>query len=63
MSDNFDLKKFLQENTLNEKVDQEKVLGLYTSIIQSINKIAKQLSDDDAYALHEKLKEFFNKTF
>ena len=63
MSDNFDLKKFLQENTLSEKVEQEKVLGLYTSIIQSINKIAKQLSDDDAYALHEKLKEFFNKTF
>ncbi len=63
MPNKIELKKLINENNLAEKVDQEKVMEIYTSIIQSINKIAKQLSDDDAYALHEKLKNFFNKTF
>ena len=63
MANKIELKRILAENELTEEVDQEKVLEIYTNIIQSLNKIAKKLSDDDAYALHEKLKEYFNKAF
>lgn len=62
MEDNFDLKKFLMENKMEEAMDTKKVDEIYYKIIESLSKIARNLSDDEAYALHEKLKAFFNKT-
>lgn len=63
MSDNFNLKKFLSENILSAPMqvseDSEKVQAIYDKIIESINKIARSLNDNDAYELHEKLKKFF----
>lgn len=63
MENNFDLKKFLTENILSAPMqvaeDSEKVQAIYDKIIESINKIARSLNDDEAYELHEKLKKFF----
>jgi len=65
MKNNFDLKKFLLENKLTapsemHEVTSEKVQEVYDKLIDTINRIAKELSDDEAYELHEKLKKFFN---
>jgi len=65
MSDNFNLKQFLLENKLAapsemHEVTSERVQEVYSKLIDTINKIAKTLSDDEAYELHEKLKKFFN---
>ncbi len=46
---------------LAEEPDQAKVQDLYDKITAVIAKAAKKLSDDDASALHDKLKAFFNK--
>lgn len=63
MADNFDLKKFLFENKLHseeEEVSEDgKVQEIYDKLVSTINKIARTLSDDEAYELHEKLKKFF----
>jgi hypothetical protein len=63
MSDNFNLKQFLLENKLAAPSEMhegsERVQEVYDKIIETINKIAKTLSDDEAYELHEKLKKFF----
>lgn len=64
MSDNFDLKRFLLENKLaaSSQIHEEeegKVQEIYDKLIETINKIARTLSDDEAYELHEKLKKFF----
>jgi len=48
---------------VNETVDQAKVQEMYDKITAVISKAAKKLSDDDASALHDKLKSFFNKLF
>jgi len=48
---------------LAEEPDQAKVQDLYDKITAVIAKAAKKLSDDDASALHDKLKAFFNKLF
>jgi len=48
---------------VNEAVDQAKVQEMYDKITAVISKVAKKLSDDDASALHDKLKSFFNKLF
>lgn len=63
MADNFDLKKFLFENKLHSEEEEvskdEKVQEIYDKLVGTINKIARTLSDDEAYELHEKLKKFF----
>lgn len=61
MENNFDLKRFLLENKLTSevKVTSPKVQEVYDKLIDTINKIAKTLSQDEAYELHEKLKKFF----
>lgn len=63
MSDNFNLKKYLTENVLSAPMQvseaSEKVQEVYDRIIENINKIARNLNDDEAYELHEKLKKFF----
>lgn len=63
MSDNFDLKRFLLENKLaapSEIHEEEgRVQEVYDKLIEAINKIARTLSDNEAYELHEKLKKFF----
>lgn len=63
MKNNFDLKKFLLENKLTAPSqmheEEGKVQGIYDKLIETINRIARELSDDEAYELHEKLKKFF----
>lgn len=63
MENNFDLKKFLLENKLAAPSEihegSERVQEVYNKLIETINKIARTLSDDEAYELHEKLKKFF----
>ena len=63
MENNFDLKKFLLENKLGVSSEVHEGSGrvqeVYDKLIETINKIAKTLSDDEAYELHEKLKKFF----
>ena len=56
-----DAEAMKQMDFLAEKVDQEKVQDMYDKITAVISKAAKKLSDDDASALHDKLKAFFNK--
>jgi len=48
---------------LAEEPDQAKVQDMYDKITAVMAKAAKKLSDDDASALHDKLKSFFNKLF
>jgi hypothetical protein len=64
MSDNFNLKQFLLENKLAAPIkmheSSERVQEVYDDLIETISEIAKTLSDDEAYELHEKLKKFFN---
>jgi hypothetical protein len=63
MSDNFNLKQFLLENKLAVPTEMhegsERVQEVYDKLIETISRIAKTLSDDEAYELHEKLKNFF----
>ena len=56
-------KRYANESKINEAVDQAKVQDIYDKITAVIAKAAKKLSDDDASALHDKLKAFFNKLF
>ena len=46
---------------LAEEPDQAKVQDLYDKITAVIAKAAKKLSDNDASALHDKLKAFFDR--
>jgi hypothetical protein len=48
---------------LAEEPDQAKVQDMYDKITAVMAKAAKKLSDDEASALHDKLKAFFNKLF
>ena len=63
----FNYKKFLIENQLgpysktNEEVDKFKVQDAYSDILDFISKIAKKLNEEDLYAVHERLKTFFNR--
>jgi hypothetical protein len=59
---NYEMGKY-NENKINEAADQAKVQEMYDKITAVIAKAAKKLSDDDASALHDKLKSFFNKLF
>jgi len=61
-----DLKKFIKEEVLKiykEDIDDVSlnVDECYRDILSLLQKYARQLSDDDAYALHERLKSFFNR--
>ncbi len=54
----------LIENLISEvedKKDKTKLNKYYDDIISLIRKHSRDLNDDDAYELHEKLKKFFNK--
>lgn len=65
--DNFNYKQYLVENQLgpysktNEEVDKFKVQDAYSDILDFITVIAKKLNDEDLYAVHERLKTFFNR--
>lgn len=52
------LKKLVKE-VLSE--EESKLDKYYTEILELIRKAARDLNDDDAYELHEKLKKWFNK--
>lgn len=54
--------KSLIKTLIKEEVDNDKVQKHYDEIIEIIRKISRNLSDDDSYSLHEKLKAFFNRT-
>jgi hypothetical protein len=45
-----------------DKIKESKVEDYYSKILELIRRISRRLDDDDAFELHEKLKEFFNRT-
>lgn len=53
------MKDLLSKLTLKE--DTGKVNKAYDNIIGILKKTTRAMNDDDAYALHNKLKDFFNK--
>jgi hypothetical protein len=55
------MKKSELRQLIREEINQSKVNNSYNKIIDLMKKEARKLSDDDAFELHEKLKEFFNK--
>jgi len=48
--------------TIKEQISEEQVSNAYYKVLEIIQKFSRQLSDDDAYELHERLKKFFEKT-
>lgn len=57
-----DIKRFndyFNSNHLNENSND--VNKSYNKILDLLKKEARRLNDDDAYELHERLKDFFNK--
>lgn len=62
-----DAKKALNETKLKQLVKEvlsekeSKLDKYYTQILELIKKAARDLNDDEAYELHEKLKNWFNK--
>lgn len=53
--------KYINKFKLNES--RSDVERSYDKVMDLIQKESRRLSDDDAYELHEKLKEFFNRLF
>lgn len=55
----YDMKKL---KTIKEETSAEKVSNAYYKVLELVQKFARQLSDDDAYELHERLKKFFERS-
>ena len=59
--------KEFRYNLIHESSDDADILNegkvnfYYDKIIADLREITRQLNDDDAFELHEKLKEFFNR--
>lgn len=58
------MKKSEIKNLIKETIQESensKLQNYYDQIISLIRKAARDLNDEDAFELHEKLKTFFNK--
>jgi len=58
-----DLRNIIKEEIRNIVEGDEHVTTSYNKIISVINQESRILNDDDAFELHERLKNYFNRTF
>jgi ribosomal protein S20 len=58
-----DLRNIIKEEIRNIVEGDEQVTTSYNKIISVINQESRILNDDDAFELHERLKNYFNRTF
>jgi hypothetical protein len=56
-----ELKQVIKEELKKSLTETQDMREYYDQIIDLIRTAARNLNDDDAYELHEKLKRFFNK--
>ena len=58
-----DLRNIIKEEIRNIVEGDEHVTTSYNKIISVINQESRILNDDDAFELHERLKNYFNRAF
>ena len=57
-----ELRRIVKEEINHIIEGEDQINNSYSKIIELIRREARKLNDDDAFELHERLKDFFNRT-